>query len=73
MIRKLTKTVIVAIATVAITGQTINAQTLYLQSPTGTEICPNDEGKGEITFTITNSGEWADYTYNLQEGTTAEF
>lgn len=73
MIRKLTKTVIVAFATVAITGQTINAQTLYLQSPTGTEICPNDEGKGEITFTITNSGEWADYTYNLQEGTTAEF
>lgn len=73
MIRKLTKTVIVAFATVAITGQTINAQTLFLASMNGIEICPNEEGKGELSFAITNSGEWADYTYNLQEGTTAEF
>lgn len=75
MIKKLTKTVIVAIATVMITGQTINAQTLFLASMNGNgiEICPNEEGKGELSFAITNSGEWADYTYNLQEGTTAEF
>lgn len=74
MIKKLTKTVIVAIATVAITGQTTNAQeSIFLTSPNGTEICPNEEGKGELTFKIAITDEWDNYEYRFQEGTNAEF